>query len=155
MPVAILLIGILLLVTVYKGNTTEVFAQVETDILGDGSSPGFMLWVGAILFLAAAGSILGLQKTSKLFIGLVLAVFILKQNGLWTKVESALTSAQKPAATTPVEVGAAVDALDKSGGSGATATASAGSGATGAGSAVASGVAAGASILSTVMKGFG
>ena len=155
MPIAVLVVGALLLVTVWRGNTTEVFSQIETDVVGSDGQAGFALWAGAILFLAAAGAILNLEKTAKLFIMLVLAVFAIKQNGLFTKAESALASVAKPAATTTTDTGQAVTALDQpavGSGSATTATSSS-SGTSAATTALAAGMTTGASMLSSALKG--
>ena len=124
MAVAILIIGALLMITVVKGNTGQVAAQVEQDLLGSNGQTSFLLWIGAIIFLAVVGAVLHIPRASKLFIALVIAVFVLKQNGLWSNALSAFSQVQAPAPAPTAVTGRAVNALDQPQGGSTTASAS-------------------------------
>lgn len=102
---AILVIGILTVISFAKGNYNEVATQVENDMFGTGSGSGFLLWVAAIVFLAVMGSALHIPRAAKMFMVLVLVVYIISQNGLWTQAETAFATATAPAASSATTAG--------------------------------------------------
>ena len=110
--IAIAIIGLALAVTAYNNTTSALFGQLESDVFGSGSGSGFLVWAGAIIFLSVAGNVLGIPKASKLFIILVLVVFILQQQGLWNNFEAAFTSTTSPGTATAGNTGAAVTSTD-------------------------------------------
>jgi hypothetical protein len=124
MPLFLLFMGLLAIITAVKGNTSQVASQIEADFTGAGS---FWYWIGAILILAVVGRALGLPEAAKMLIGLILAVYLLSQPGLWAKGVAAL-NVSAPAAAPSQDVGAATTATGQTpiavGSTGATATAS-------------------------------
>jgi len=107
MGMALLVVGLMLAVTVVKGNTAQVASQLNSDLTGSGS---FLLWIGALVFLAVAGNVLNMPRATKMFMGLILAVFVLQQQGLWAQFSSAFSNLSAPAASTTAAVGQTVTA---------------------------------------------
>lgn len=94
-----LIIGILLFITFMKGNYAAVFGQINQDLFGSGSGSGFLVWAAAILAIALLGSILQIPKAAKLFIILIIVVYLIKTPNLWAQLESGITGAQAAAAS--------------------------------------------------------
>ncbi|ATS92584.1 hypothetical protein GC1_00016 [Gluconobacter phage GC1] len=86
MPVALLIIGALMVIVALNGNEHKLAAQLKTDFSG---SPSFLTWVGALLILGFIGYIPGMQKPSTLFMTLCILVFVLKNGGVFDKLEEA------------------------------------------------------------------
>lgn len=99
MPLALLVIGFLAIITAIKGNYSDVATQFETDLVGSG---GFIYWIAAIAVVGIIARIFDLPDTGKVFIALLVFVFVLSQNGLWTNAQTALSSLQVPTGQTAV-----------------------------------------------------
>lgn len=128
MPLALMAIAIILIVTGIKGNQNDVAKQFETDFTG---ATGFFVWIGAILLLGVTGRILNLPQAAKMLTTLIIAVFLISQNGVFTKLAQGLSQAQAPAPADPTKVGSESSVPGASGG-GATPS-SGGGGSSGAG----------------------
>lgn len=87
MPLALLAIGALAVITGIKGNQATVMAQLESDLTGSGS---FIYWIAAIIVLAIIGRVAGFPDAAKAFIALIIVVYVVSQNGLWTQATTAL-----------------------------------------------------------------
>jgi hypothetical protein len=96
MPLFLLFMGLLAIITAVKGNTADVAKQIQADFSGAGS---FWYWIAAILILAVLGRALGVPNAAKMLIGLILAVYLLSQPGLWAKGVSALNVSAPGAST--------------------------------------------------------
>jgi hypothetical protein len=109
MPLALLVIGVLLVVTAIKGsgNISAVATKFETDLTGSG---GFIYWIAAIVVLAIVGRVTGATNSVKMFMALVVVVYLVGQQGIWTQFSSAfagLSAAATPAAVAPSATAAA------------------------------------------------
>jgi type III secretory pathway component EscV len=102
-PVALLALAIIFVVTAIKGNQNDVATQFNSDITGSG---GFFVWVGALLLIAVGGRLLGVPKAGKVLIILIIAVYVISQNGVFSKLSKSLSSAQAPAPATTTSAGA-------------------------------------------------
>lgn len=87
MPIALIIIGLLLVVTGVKNTYAEFGAQVKSDFVGPGN---FTYWVVAISIIGAVGYIKPLQKVANAFLALVLLAFILKNGGVFDKLKQAI-----------------------------------------------------------------
>jgi hypothetical protein len=87
MPLALLVIGALAIITGIKGNQAQVLGQFESDLTGSG---GFIYWIAAIVVFAIFGRVAGLSSAAKMFIALILVVYVVAQNGLWAQATAAL-----------------------------------------------------------------
>jgi hypothetical protein len=108
MPLALLFIGLLLVIVAIKGNYSAVFSQLETDLTGSGN---FLVWIFAIMFVAIAGKILELPQAAKLFVTLILVVYVVSNVGIFTKAEQAFadfSAAPAPASTSPAPASTSV-----------------------------------------------
>ena len=104
MPLFLLTVGILAIIVAIKGNYPDVAVQIEHDFLGAGS---FVYWAAAILLLAIIGNVTETPRAAKLFIALIIVVYVVSQPGLWAQGVAALgTAAPAPASTSEVGTGA-------------------------------------------------
>jgi hypothetical protein len=90
-------------VTAIKGNQGDVAAQFNSDITGSG---GFFVWIGVLLLIAVGGRVLGLPKGGKMLIVLIIAVYVISQNGVFTQLSKGLSNASAPAPATVTSAGA-------------------------------------------------
>lgn len=90
MPLALLIVGVLLLTTVIKGNYNEVASLLSEELTG---SKGFLVWVGALLIIGVVGKAANAPLTARAFTALIIVVFLLANSGVFTKFEQAVSSA--------------------------------------------------------------
>jgi hypothetical protein len=112
MPLALLFIGILAVVIAVKGNQNDVAKQLVTDFSGASS---FVPWIVAILVIAVIGKVANVPNASKMFIGLIVIVYLFANSstgaGLWSQITSAVTNLQAPAPSDPNATGAPTQAV--------------------------------------------
>lgn len=108
--IAILVIGLAFAIAAYNNTASALWSQLETDVFGSGSGSGFLVWAGAIIFVSILGNVLGIPKTAKLFVILVLVVFVLQQQGLWANIQTAFTTTASPGTDSAGNTGQATTA---------------------------------------------
>lgn len=106
MAFGFLIIGILAIITSVRGTQSQVATQLGQDFTSTGSGPSFWLWIGLILVMVVIGKTFGLEKSSRVFIMLIIVVYLISQNGVFGKFETAITTVQAPAAASTAVVGA-------------------------------------------------
>jgi hypothetical protein len=72
MPFAVIIIGVVILVTAFRNTHTDLATALETDV------PGYFKWGAAIAATAGLGYIPGLQVISRYLLALVITVIVLK-----------------------------------------------------------------------------
>jgi hypothetical protein len=104
MPFALLLVGLVLLISGVKNTQDTLFATVKGDFVGQDN---FIYWFVAILIIGAVGYIPKLKPISTAFLALVIVVLFLKKGssnglggGFFAQATSALGSTST-ATTTP------------------------------------------------------
>lgn len=83
MPIAILILGALLIVVAFNNSFGALTTELEQDI------PGYFKWAAAIVAILALGYIPGLKTPSRYLIGLVALVVVLKN---WPGIQSGFTA---------------------------------------------------------------
>lgn len=109
MPFALLIVGILVIVSAVRGTT----AQLGTLVAGDFTGPGnFVYWMLAIIIIGAVGYIPKVQPLSVAFITLLILVLVLARGnpnsaggGFFQKFVSAIGVGTTQPAATPVQAG--------------------------------------------------
>jgi hypothetical protein len=96
MPVAILIIGALLLITAFNNSFGALTTALETDI------PGYFVWAAAIAAIMAIGYVPGLRTPSRYLLALVLVVILLAN---YTQIYAGFTSFASSGATTTAGTG--------------------------------------------------
>lgn len=100
MPLALLFIGILAVIVAIKGNYAQVAQQLTSDFSG---SAGFIPWVAAIVIIAIVGKAANVPNASKMFIALIILVYLFANSssgsGIWSQIQSALQNVSAPAAS--------------------------------------------------------
>jgi hypothetical protein len=89
MPFALIGIGIILVIAAYNNKQDVLAGQVKQDLTG---STGFVYWIAALLIVGSIGYIKPLQTVSRIFLGLILVVLFVTNQGLFAKFNSALDS---------------------------------------------------------------
>ena len=107
---AFALLGILAIVTAVKGNQNDVATQIEKDFTASGTGPSFWVWIGAIIVLGVIGRATGATGAVRLFIALLIVVYLVANKGIFASFQSALTKANAPVATAVDASGASVAA---------------------------------------------
>lgn len=72
MPIAVLIIGALLVIVAFNNSMGDLVSALETDV------PGFFVWAIAIVAICALGYVPGLRTPSRYLLALVLMVILLK-----------------------------------------------------------------------------
>lgn len=107
MPLVLLILAAMVIVVGLKGNFSAVAHQLDVDLLGEPSANGtpagasFLLWIGAILFIAVVGKILNIPTASKLFMVLILCVYLVSNAGVFAQFDQAFAQVQSPATSYP------------------------------------------------------
>jgi predicted membrane protein len=96
MPVAILIIGALLLITAFNNSFGTLTTALETDI------PGYFVWAVAIAAIMGVGYIPGMRTPSRYLLALVLMVILLTN---YTQIFAGFTSFASSGATTTAGTG--------------------------------------------------
>lgn len=95
MPLFLLIVGLVLVVTGFRGTTEALGQQIAEDFSGEGN---FTAWVVAILFIGALGYIPGFRPVSNGLLVLLILVILLadqKDNqGFFNKFSDAMKELQ-------------------------------------------------------------
>ena len=102
MPFALVVIGLVLVMSAIKGTQKQLGAQVVSDFSGSNS---FLVWMFSIVLVGCLGYVPALQKFSRAFLALILVAIVLAHNGFFTELYSAIQSGPK-APTGPVSISA-------------------------------------------------
>jgi len=94
MPIALIIVGLLMVVSGVKNTYSQFGTQIKSDFTGPGN---FTTWLAAIGLIGAVGYVPPLRAFANSFLVLVLLVIVLKNGGAFAKLQSALASG--PAAT--------------------------------------------------------
>jgi hypothetical protein len=88
MPFALLIIGIVLLVSSVNNTSDNLFSLVKDDFTGEDN---FTYWVIVMLILGALGYIPTVKNLSRLFMALVIIGLMLSNGGFFAKFNDAIT----------------------------------------------------------------
>lgn len=100
MPYALLIIGMMLIVTGIK-NTHVMFGnELKDDLTGTNN---FVMWFLALFIVGAAGYVKKLETPSRMFMGLILVSIILtnQRQGLFEKFKAAIRSGPEKMPSVP------------------------------------------------------
>lgn len=101
MPLALITIAALLIMTGINGNYQAVGKQFEQDVMGGGQGGGFVSFMVGIIGIATFFRVIGMPNAGKVFISLVIIVFLLKNANLLTAIENLAGGTATGAATAP------------------------------------------------------
>lgn len=87
MPFALLIIGVLLVVSGLRGTSSQLVTLVKADFTGQDN---FVYWMTAMLILGALGYIDELKPLSRIFTILVVVVLFLSNGGFFQQFTAAL-----------------------------------------------------------------
>lgn len=102
MPFALVLIGLIMIVTGARDTYAQFGAQVRSDFTGDGN---FLYWIAAIGAIGSLGYINKFRGFSQIFMALIIIAMILANGGFFDKLTQALATGpispdnSKPTAT--------------------------------------------------------
>lgn len=97
MPFALLIIGLLMIITGINNNYSQFASQLSQDFSG---SKSFLVWVLALGAVGALGYIKDLRTFSHYFMALILISMILANKGVFAQFQTALAAGPKtPQAT--------------------------------------------------------
>lgn len=114
MPIALLVLGGLLLTSAIKGTEHELGAAVVKDFTGSGS---FLIWIAAIGIIGGIGYIPYMEKPSRYMLALILVVMCFSDQGFFSQFTAAISNPIPQAASVPYPVGSSSSG-GSSGGSG-------------------------------------
>ena len=107
MPFALIIIGLLLIISGARGTYSDLKTLLVEDFTGPGN---FFYWIVAVGVAGCLGYVPGLERFSRAFLGLVILAMILAHRGFFKKFMEALGSvapASAEPAATPGEEAAA------------------------------------------------
>lgn len=100
MPLALVALAWILVMTGIRGDYTAVGAAFQQDVIGTGKS-GFLSWMIGIVGIAVFFRLIGLPGAGKVFMILVIVVFLLQNNAaVLANLESIGGGASSPTAST-------------------------------------------------------
>jgi|WetSurMetagenome_2_1015567.scaffolds.fasta_scaffold01633_6 hypothetical protein len=121
MPLALLVVGLMLLVSAMRGTTNALGSQLKKDLFGDGQQGGFIVWVVIIAILAVAGGVgasygrKDVRNLTQLFMFVVLTALILRNPNVFQQfVEQINAAPVSPKVDENMKVDAPNDAETKS-----------------------------------------
>ena len=84
MPFALLIIGLVLIVSGVRDTTSQLTALVKGDFTGQGN---FTYWMISILIIGSLGYIASVQKLSRAFMAVVLIGLLFSNRGFFAKFQ--------------------------------------------------------------------
>lgn len=95
MPLALLLIGVIILVTAFRGTTGQLASRIKGDLIGPNN---FTLWLLALLIIGGISYIPGFKGFANAFLVLIILGILLAHNGFFENFQAAinLTTRQTP-----------------------------------------------------------
>jgi len=93
MPFALVTIGLLMIVTGAKDTYKEFGEQLRSDFTGENN---FLYWLASIGAIGAIGYVEPLKPLSRAFMALIIIVMIVKNQGLFDKLQEAIKSFDNP-----------------------------------------------------------
>ena|ERR1700744_2623140 len=91
MPLVLLLVGVTLLITAFKGTTGTLAGYIKNDITGTSSSdPGFAKWLLAFAIIGGFSYIPGFRPVANAFLVLVILALVLAHGGFFAQLSTAL-----------------------------------------------------------------
>ncbi len=89
MPFALIVIGILMIVTGSNGTYRQFGAQLQKDFTGE---KGFITWAMALIVIGLLGYINRLRELSHYFMALIIIVMIIRNGGFFDEFMKAMKS---------------------------------------------------------------
>lgn len=87
MPFALVIVGLILIVSGAKNTYQQLGARLVGDFTGPGN---FGYWIVSIVVLGALGYVPQFKRVSHLLLALVIVVMVIKNGGLFDKINSFL-----------------------------------------------------------------
>lgn len=94
MPFALLIVGIVLVVSGVRDTTSELVKLVKGDFTGSGN---FTYWILSILLVGSLGYIQDLQKLSRAFLVLIIIGLLFSNKGFFTMFSQQVFGSANPA----------------------------------------------------------
>lgn len=98
MPFALVIVGLLMVVTGAKGTHAALGQELRADFTGEGN---FLYWLLALGIIGAVGVIPGMQNFSRLFMTLAIVSMVLKNKGAFDKLKEAIELGPEAAPKSP------------------------------------------------------
>jgi hypothetical protein len=90
-PLALIIIGIVLVISAYRNTLDDVGKLLVGDFTGD---TNFLYWFGAIMTLGLLGYAPVMRAPSRAFLALILLAMFVSNNGFWAKFTDAIKTAK-------------------------------------------------------------
>lgn len=112
MPLAFLALAWLAIMTGIRGDYTQVGQAFSQDVIGANGSGGFVSFGAGLIGIALFFRVIGAPNAGKVFIGLVLLVFIIQNPNILTALQnvggSSQTAVAPPGANASAQIANAV-----------------------------------------------
>lgn len=108
MPIALILIGVILLIAAVRNTQGTLFTLVKGDFTGKNN---FIFWLVAILVIGAIGNVKQLKGFSNAFLALVIIVILLSNKGFFAQFQTALSTTTSTSTTTSNTAGNVLGAV--------------------------------------------
>ncbi len=92
MPVILLLIGAVILITVFNGKSDELAGLIKGEFTGPNN---FTKWLLAFAIIGLFSYVPGFRPVANAFFALVIVAMLIGQGGFFEKLSAALNSAGK------------------------------------------------------------
>lgn len=89
MAFSLVFLGLILVIATLRGNLRFLAALFASEFQGQGS---FIYWLAAVMMIGAVGYIRPLRPVSNAFLILILIVFVVKNNGVFSRFTQAVNN---------------------------------------------------------------
>lgn len=104
MPFALIIIGVLIVLTAINNTAPAFGSQVYKDLFSEDG--GFVYWVAGIVIVGLFGYVPSLKKPSDLFMILIIVAMLMKNGGFFTTLQQGLANASGSGTSATTTTGA-------------------------------------------------
>jgi hypothetical protein len=92
MEVAILVVCVIGLAAAVNGQISQLSGAIRQDIFGDGQTPGFLAWIGALIVIGGVFRALNLPEAGRTMIVLLMIAYLLGNKQMLAQLQAAIAS---------------------------------------------------------------
>lgn len=103
MPIALILIGVILVVASVRNTQGQLFTLIQGDFTGTNN---FVYWLIAILLVGALGQVKAIKPLSNAFLTLIIVAVLLSHKGVIAQFQAAISTTGGTSSNTSETTGA-------------------------------------------------
>lgn len=84
MPFALIIVGLVMLISAVRGTYTNLIELVSGEFKGSSAQSNFLYWIVAVLIVGMIGYVESLKDLSRVFLALIIIVLFLSNKGFFS-----------------------------------------------------------------------